>query len=427
MTPALFHAGISLTLRQAASAPLKLGILPRAPGKRAILFRSIRDQISWRIFSFSLLRALTSIAWLITSSGVRVLIVRPNPVDVLILSFLGLLIVTVSVYSSLIPEWGSLVLLYSGISLVLVFLIFTANNREGWRQIVWFHDFFPVCAILVVFNSLAKITPYLHETTLDSLFIEADRLLFGTDPTVWLERALHPLLVDSLQLAYTSYYFLPVVLVLVLYQGWDRRAFDEAVFGIVLAFFLSYTGYLLFPAVGPRYALQHVQAFPLEGSPLSQAIREALDQLEKNKRDAFPSGHTAVVLVMLYYCHRHARRLLPICLPLVMALIVSTVYLRYHYVVDVLAGILLVPAAVSMTFIAMRAWWRFVAAGGSELSEARESERLVTSAASTEERHDSPRDNGNGQVVVDPGGNKLDQSTGERADRNDAQRQIVER
>jgi membrane-associated phospholipid phosphatase len=48
-----------------------------------------------------------------------------------------------------------------------------------------------------------------------------------------------------------------------------------------------------------------------------------------------------MTLLALYYARRFHRRTFWFFLPVGVAIIVSTVYLRYHYVVDVVAGALL--------------------------------------------------------------------------------------
>jgi len=54
---------------------------------------------------------------------------------------------------------------------------------------------------------------------------------------------------------------------------------------------------------------------------------------------AFPSSHVAVAAVVLYYTVRYARAATWVVGPLVISLIVATVYCRYHYAIDVLAGL----------------------------------------------------------------------------------------
>ncbi|MGH7371035.1 MAG: phosphatase PAP2 family protein, partial [Candidatus Methylomirabilales bacterium] len=91
---------------------------------------------------------------------------------------------------------------------------------------------------------------------------------------------------------------------------------------------------------------------------LADTIRDTLNVLERFKQDAFPSGHTAIVLVVLFYARGFVRGLFWIFLPMVVALIFSTVYLRYHYVVDVLAGILLAALCPVLERVTFALWHR---------------------------------------------------------------------
>jgi membrane-associated phospholipid phosphatase len=135
-------------------------------------------------------------------------------------------------------------------------------------------------------------------------------------------------------------------------------SFDRAVFGVVLGFYLSFLGYFLFPAIGPRFTLTHLQTVDLHGIFSADTIRDTLNFLERFKQDAFPSGHTAVVLLVLFYAWQFVRGLFWVFLPVVVALIFSTVYLRYHYMVDVLAGIALAVLCVVLERMTTNLWHR---------------------------------------------------------------------
>ncbi|MGH9317673.1 MAG: phosphatase PAP2 family protein, partial [Thermoanaerobaculia bacterium] len=52
-------------------------------------------------------------------------------------------------------------------------------------------------------------------------------------------------------------------------------------------------------------------------------------------------GHTMIAVAVLLVAFRRARDVFWFLLPVAVCLVISTVYCRYHYVVDVLAGILL--------------------------------------------------------------------------------------
>jgi membrane-associated phospholipid phosphatase len=97
-------------------------------------------------------------------------------------------------------------------------------------------------------------------------------------------------------------------------------------------------GYILFPAIGPRYTLSHLQSIPIEGGTITNFVRDILNTVEHNKRDCMPSGHTQMALMVLYLAHRYEKLLLYILFPIVCGLILSTVYLRYHYVIDLFSG-----------------------------------------------------------------------------------------
>ena len=92
------------------------------------------------------------------------------------------------------------------------------------------------------------------------------------------------------------------------------------------------------PALGPRFYLDHLQTTGLQGLLVAEPLHDLLNRLEGIKRDAFPSGHTGIAVVVLYLAYQYKRNLFWIYLPVVAALLFSTVYLRYHYIVDVIAG-----------------------------------------------------------------------------------------
>ena len=204
-------------------------------------------------------------------------------------------------------------------------------------------DWYPVGAVAVAFFNLRGVVAGINPRDYDLQLAAIDRWLFGgINPTQWMERFSRPWLDEYLQLAYVSYYFIPLVLGLVLYRWADEppgESFRRAVLVLLLTFYLSYLGYLLVPAVGPRFTMPHSKE--LNGLLLTPYLKRLINLLEPTHRDCFPSGHTAVSFAAFLLAFRHKRRLFWWLLPVVLSLIVSTVYHRYHYAVDVLAGMVL--------------------------------------------------------------------------------------
>lgn len=203
----------------------------------------------------------------------------------------------------------------------------------------------PVFIILFSFDSMSGLTHFVNPHAADGALASLDISIFGEAPGIMLQPFIRPWLTTILQLCYTSYYAIPIAFCLMLYFQGRRAEFDRTVFGIVMAFFLSYIGYLLVPALGPRFYLKDAFTADLMRGPVASAIDAALNILEGENWDAFPSGHTMIVLVVLIYAWRIDRRFFRGALPFAAGLILSTVYLRYHYAVDVIAGMALAPVS----------------------------------------------------------------------------------
>jgi membrane-associated phospholipid phosphatase len=209
------------------------------------------------------------------------------------------------------------------------------------------HAWYALVLVPLTYKELTYLIPRVHPRDFDWELAAIDHRMFGVHPTVWLERLTSPLLTEILQLSYITYYFLPLILGITLWSKGRFQEFHFFLFVVVLGFYLSYLGYTAVPAIGPRFILSDQQTVPLAGIWMFERIRVSLDQAEGITRDCFPSGHVELSLLVLYYARRFHRRIFWLILPAVSALIISTVYLRYHYVIDVLAGALLAALIVA--------------------------------------------------------------------------------
>ncbi len=213
------------------------------------------------------------------------------------------------------------------------------------RAILFLLDFYPAAFIPILYETLGPLISAARGSARDDLLIAADRALFGVDVTVWLERFTRPWLTDVMYLSYATYYFLSLALGLALWAR-SKPVLRRYIFTLTLCYYVSYAGYFLVPALGPRYALASRQTVVLETTALSRTISRTLNELEHTKLDVFPSGHTMIAAAVLFVAFRRARDVFWWLLPVATCLILSTVYCRYHYVVDVLAGLALAIATV---------------------------------------------------------------------------------
>ena len=214
------------------------------------------------------------------------------------------------------------------------------------------YDWYPVPMIFFIFKEVHVIIQSQVRNDWDNTLIGIDRAIFGTDPTVWLTKFSSPLLTEILQIAYASYYIIMLAVGIELYLRKEQQKFSFSIFIIVYGFVLSYIGYLTFPAVGPRFTLHDFYSMnsTLPGLWITNTIRDLIntgESISKNainaytiaQRDVFPSGHTQMTLISIYLSHSYKLKVRYLIYIFGTLLIVSTVYLRYHYVIDVLGGV----------------------------------------------------------------------------------------
>jgi len=213
-------------------------------------------------------------------------------------------------------------------------------NPSSWI----FRNWYPLPYVASCYKEMALFIPAVRRTDADQWLADLDFHIWGAHPSVWLERLHTPVLTEFLQLVYTL--FVPAVLYVawILWHKGRTRDFQYYAFLIALGFLTSYIGYMLVPARGPRFLLKHLQHFPLQGLWLFQGMQSALDRLESAHFDCFPSGHTELTILAWWGSRMVSNRWFKIYLAYTPCIIFATVYLRYHYTVDLAAGV--VTAAV---------------------------------------------------------------------------------
>jgi membrane-associated phospholipid phosphatase len=212
-----------------------------------------------------------------------------------------------------------------------------------------FRNWYPVPIIGCCYKEMALFIPVMRHADSDQWLADLDYRIWHANPTVWLERVQGPGLTEFLQVVYTL--FLPAVL-LIAWLLWRKGRYPELqyyLFLIALGFLASYIGYMFVPARGPRFLLKHLQHVPLHGMWLFKDMQQTLDRLESAHYDCFPSGHTELTMLASWGSRMVSKRLFQVYLAYTPCIIFATVYLRYHYTVDVMAGALLAIALILAT------------------------------------------------------------------------------
>jgi len=199
-------------------------------------------------------------------------------------------------------------------------------------------DWYPLPLYIFFFEELQDLVHIIFPGWFDRWLIQFDYGFAGAHPSVWLARFSNPALNDFMQFAYMTYFLYLVLLPAILYAEKDRLAFWNVMVSTAVANYIVYAIAVLFPIESPYHTLAALNTTPLAGGYFTTLI-EFIERFGRVHGGAFPSAHVAGSMVAILASWRYRRWLFWVCLPFFTCMCVSTVYGRYHYVADVLAGI----------------------------------------------------------------------------------------
>jgi membrane-associated phospholipid phosphatase len=254
-------------------------------------------------------------------------------VDKVILAYFAFTTALIIGWWTKLPDAGTLFTLHT-VALLLILVEVKFPNPTSWI----FRNWYPLPYVASCYKEMATLIPVVRGTDADQWLADLDLRFWHANPTVWLERVHTPVLTEFLQVVYTL--FVPAVLWIawLLWKRGETQKFQYYAFLIAIGFLVSYLGYLVVPARGPRFLLKNIQHFPLQGLWLFKAMQSTLDRLESAHYDCFPSGHTELTILAMWGSRMVSNRWFQVYFAYTPLIIFATVYLRYHYTVDLLAG-----------------------------------------------------------------------------------------
>jgi membrane-associated phospholipid phosphatase len=266
------------------------------------------------------------------------------PVDKLVLAYFAWMACMLIIWWNRIPDAAALLAWHVLGSALLIYEV-KRPNPTSWV----FRNWYPIIYVASCYKEMANVFPLARGVNFDQQLADLDQRIWGLQPGVWLARIQIPAFTEYVQWIYTL--FVPAVLLIGVMLWGQRRYGDFQYYGflISLGYLASYLGYVLWPARGPRFLLKDFDRLPLHGLWLFQGMQETLDKLESVAYDAFPSGHTELTILAWWYSQKLSKAWFGAYFAYTSTIIFATVYLRYHYTVDVLAGAILAVVLIAAT------------------------------------------------------------------------------
>jgi membrane-associated phospholipid phosphatase len=268
-------------------------------------------------------------------------------------------------HNATVPSWPWILAAHVAILATVHTLICLHHRAPGLAPTSFLRHFYPVLLYTWFFSETGWLNRMFFSEYMDPLVIRLDQALFGAQPSTTFMASLPYLAVSEMFYAsYFSYYLMIAGVGLALYLR-DRHQFFHYVSIVSFVFYICYTIYIILPIIGPRVFFHEIAGYslPPEVQQLASTDRypEAVQsglffklmafiyRLFEAPGAALPSSHVAIAITTVFFSFKYLRRIRFVHLTVAVLLCLSTIYCRYHYVVDVVAGIataaLLVPLA----------------------------------------------------------------------------------
>ncbi len=222
----------------------------------------------------------------------------------------------------------------------LIALTAHRNTSATWRTRLLFYPL----AMNFYFQLMRTAVPAVHPGKMDSLLREADQLLLPDTPSLLLQPLVTPWATELFSACY--FLFFPYLAFNVIsYAFGDLGRLRAFTVGLFSLYGVGFIGYALVPAGGPYLALPEEFTIPLRGGLITELNAYAVRNGSTGV-DVFPSLHVAVSSFLLGFDFRHRRRSFWFFLLPCIGLWLSTLYLRYHYLIDLLFGFALAALAL---------------------------------------------------------------------------------
>jgi membrane-associated phospholipid phosphatase len=259
----------------------------------------------------------------------------------LTVSYLAATATLVALFGQAVPGRGWLVAAHLALAITLLWLR-TAPSSAALRLL---RDWHPLLLFPFLYKEVEPLAAAVGDWRLTSTIPALEAIVFGGQPSVYLSQRLAFVpLSEYLHFCYVSYVVvLPAVAAYWYFSG-RREAFGNLMLTLSIVMLGSYLFFILLPVDSPYY-LETRLGSPLSGRFFFDLVHH-VSARGGARGGAFPSAHASGTLVIFLVAWCHQRRLALLLTPILAGIVAATVYGRFHYALDTIAGLLLAALVV---------------------------------------------------------------------------------
>lgn len=249
-----------------------------------------------------------------------------------------------AIFHKTIAQWPAIVIAHITLCAALVRLDRTASSSGIVRA---FHDWHPILLLPLLYKEVELLAAGVGDWQLTEAIPALEATLFNGQPSLYLSERWNSVAVSEyLHFCYLSYVLVIPGVCGYWYATRRQMAFREVVLLLAVTMFGSYLFFILFPVDSPYYRSDRLGP-PFAGNFFFDLVHE-ISSRGGARGGAFPSAHVSGAAVVWLMAWRHQRPLAVLLAPIIGGVVVATVYGRFHYALDTVAGLLVAIVVVTV-------------------------------------------------------------------------------
>jgi len=193
------------------------------------------------------------------------------------------------------------------------------------------------------YNEIGLLHHILYSVPQDAIFMQIDKFIFRENIGLTLCRHFpSKIFSEIMHFFYFSYYLVTIVPALYLLKK-SVSGLERYLFILLCSFFLFYVVFIFYPVYGPEFYMTYlgksVSPKKLSGYYFHNILNFILSKAERPGA-AFPSSHVGISLIVFLIMKNYNKILSAIIFICFLGICISTIYIRAHYFIDVVAGLL---------------------------------------------------------------------------------------
>jgi len=247
-----------------------------------------------------------------------------------------------------------------------VLIVLTGDIENQWELISVHLLIFLLVSVLIYYDSLSKqafiaflrsiypiiLSGYFYSETvfynkllfqnIDPFLVKIEDAIFAMQPSIEFSSYISNKLYSELMyFGYFSFYLL--ILAFVLYAFYKRKEYyHQAIFKLSISMYLFYLLFSLIPSMGPQFYFSAPEN-TLPDAYFFDHIMHFIQAVAEQPTGAFPSSHVGISVIILMLSRKNVPVFFKIAWPFVLLIILSTVYIKAHYAIDIIGGLLIAP------------------------------------------------------------------------------------